>query len=84
LGKLEGSQAMVFTAPSNAVALAPVSGCGSQAFITRDGGRTWEPGGCIAADGIEGITANTATLLAQVGGELYTSSDNAESWTQPQ
>jgi photosystem II stability/assembly factor-like uncharacterized protein len=83
LGKLEGAHAMVFTAPSNAVALAPVAGCGAQALLTRDGGRTWDAGGCIASEGIEGIAANESTLVAQVGGELFISTDNAESWTQP-
>jgi photosystem II stability/assembly factor-like uncharacterized protein len=83
LGKLEGAHAMVFTAPSNAVALAPVTGCGAQALLTRDGGRTWDAGGCIASEGIEGIAANESTLVAQVGGELFISTDNAESWTQP-
>jgi hypothetical protein len=83
LGELRGAHATVFTTPSNAVALAPVSGCGAQALLTRDGGRTWDAGGCIASDGIEGIASNGATLLARVGGELYTSADNAESWTQP-
>jgi hypothetical protein len=83
LGELEGAHATVFTGPSNAVSLAPVSGCGAQALLTRDGGRTWESGGCISSEGIEGIASNGATLVAQVGGELYSSSDNAESWTQP-
>jgi photosystem II stability/assembly factor-like uncharacterized protein len=83
LGLLEGAHEMAFTGLSNAVALAPIAGCGAQAFLTRDGGRTWDAGGCIASEGIEGITSNGATLLAQVGGDLFTSADNGESWSQP-
>lgn len=82
LGQLEGAVVMVFTAPSNAVALAPVSGCGAQSFLTRDGGRSWESAGCIPVDGIEGLASNGAALVAQVGGEIFLSADNAESWTQ--
>jgi hypothetical protein len=83
LGELEGAHATVFTGPSYAVALAPVNGCGAQAYLTRDGGRTWDAVGCIASEGIEGVASNGAMLLARVGGELFTSTDNAESWTQP-
>jgi photosystem II stability/assembly factor-like uncharacterized protein len=82
LGKLEGAHEVVFLGLSNAVALAPVIGCGARAFRTRDAGRTWDAGGCIASEGIEGLTSNGATLLAQVGGELYTSTNDAQSWTQ--
>jgi len=50
-----------------------------------DACRADEPVGAAGEflDGIEGIAANESTLVAQVGGELFISTDNAESWTQP-
>lgn len=83
LGELGGLRRGSFYAPGNAVALAAYEGCGAQSFTTRDAGRTWSEGVCLGEGGAEALGASPTLVVAQVGGELFVSSDRGATWSQP-
>jgi len=83
LGRLPGARAVVYESPGDGFALARADGCAAQSYATIDGGREWERTGCISAEGIQGIAFNDATMVAQVGDEIFQSTDDGQTWSQP-
>ncbi|CAN5219680.1 hypothetical protein BH09ACT10_BH09ACT10_22640 [soil metagenome] len=83
VGTLTDVRAAVFPAPGNGMALAKFQGCAAQTFTTRNGGRDWTAAGCITGEKAEAIAFNGTTLIAQVSGEIYTSTNKGTSWSQP-
>jgi hypothetical protein len=79
-GELRGTGDGTYNA---GVALAVFNGCAAQEFTTRDGGRTWAPGGCISGEPAQAIAATDGGVAAVVDSQLYTSSDAGQSWSQP-
>lgn len=83
LGRLDDVRAASFTTFNAGVALAVYNGCAAQEFTTRDSGRTWAPGGCIAGEPAQAIAATDGDLAAIVATQLYTSDNAGRSWSQP-
>lgn len=83
LGSLPNVRTATFPAPSLGYALATYQGCAAQSFSTRDGGRTWTPGGCITGEPAGAIAATDTTVGAVVDGQFYASSDRGVSFSQP-
>lgn len=83
LGHLDDVRAASFTTYNAGVALAVFNGCAAQEFTTRDGGRTWAPGGCISGEPAQAIATSDGGLTAVVDSQLYTSTDAGRSWSQP-
>ena len=83
LGRLDNVRVASFTTFNAGYALAVYQGCAAQEFTTRDGGRTWAPGGCITGEPAQAIGANDTGLVAVVAGQLYASDNGGKSWAQP-
>lgn len=81
LGRLDNVRVASYASPSKAYALAKYQGCAANAFVTRDGGRTWTPGGCISGDPAQALTQSSDRLVARVDGDLYVSRDEGASWS---
>jgi len=81
LGRLDNVRVASYASPSKAYALAKYQGCAANAFVTRDGGRTWSPGGCISGDPAQALTQASDRLVARVDGGLYVSRDEGASWS---
>lgn len=83
LGRLDNVRVAAFSSFNAGYALAVHQGCAAQAFTTRDGGRTWSPGGCISGEPAQAIEANDTGLVALVDSGLYASDDGGKNWSQP-
>lgn len=83
LGRLDNVRVASFTTFNAGYALAVYQGCAAQEFTTRDGGRTWAPGGCITGEPAQAIGANDTGLVAIVDSQLYVSDNGGKSWAQP-
>ncbi len=83
LGRLDNVRVASFTTFNAGYALAVYQGCAAQEFTTRDGGRTWAPGGCISGEPAQAIGANDTGLLAIVKSQLYASDNGGKRWAQP-
>ncbi|VXB52691.1 hypothetical protein [Aeromicrobium sp. 9AM] len=83
LGHLDNVRVASFTTFNAGYALAAYQGCAAQQFTTRDGGRTWAPGGCISGEPAQAIGANDTGLVALVANQLYASDNGGKSWAQP-
>ncbi|MRJ75567.1 hypothetical protein GEV29_03375 [Aeromicrobium sp. SMF47] len=83
LGRLDNVRVATFSTPSKGYALARYNGCGANQFSTTDGGVTWTPGGCIAGDPAQAISATVNGLAAVVADQPYVSTDDGKSWMQP-
>jgi len=81
LGRLDNVRVTTYASPSKAYALAKYQGCAANAFVTRDGGRSWTPGGCISGDPAQALAQSSDRLMAQVDGKLYVSRDEGASWS---
>lgn len=82
LGRLDNLRVATFTTPSAGYALARYNGCAANAFTSKDGGATWQPGGCITGEPAQGIAASANELVAIVADGLY-SSTTGQTWMQP-
>jgi hypothetical protein len=83
LGRLDNLRVTTFSTPTAGYALARYNGCGANEFTTVDGGVTWTPGGCISGEPAQAIAANANGLTAVVDGEVYVSTDDGKTFTQP-
>jgi hypothetical protein len=83
LGRLDNVRVASFVTFNAGYALAVYQGCAAQEFTTRDGGRTWAPGGCISGEPAQAIGANDTGLVAIVNSQLYASDNGGKSWDQP-
>lgn len=83
LGRLDNVRVASFTTFNAGYALAVYRGCAAQEFTTRDGGRTWAPGGCISGEPAQAIGANDTVLVGVVANQLYASDNGGKSWAQP-
>jgi hypothetical protein len=83
LGRLDNVRVATFTTFNAGYALAVYQGCAAQEFTTRDGGRTWAPGGCISGEPAQAIGANDTMLVGVVADQLYASDNGGKSWAQP-
>ena len=83
LGRLDNVRVASFTTFNAGYALAVYQGCAAQEFTTRDGGRSWAPGGCISGEPAQAIGANDTGLVAVVADQLYASDNGGKSWAQP-
>ncbi len=82
LGRLDNVRVASFVSFNTGHALAVFRGCAAQEMTTRDGGRTWKPGGCITGERAQAIAASDSGLMAVVDDELYRSDDAGSSWSQ--
>lgn len=82
LGRLDNLRVATFTTPTAGYALARYNGCAANAFTSKDGGATWQPGGCITGEPAQAIAASANGLVAIVADGLY-SSTTGETWMQP-
>jgi photosystem II stability/assembly factor-like uncharacterized protein len=83
LGRLDNIRVSTFITPSSGFALARYNGCAANGFSTTDGGVTWTPGGCIAGEPAQAISATSNGLTAVVADAAFVSADSGQSWTQP-
>jgi hypothetical protein len=83
LGRLDNVRVASFTTFNAGYALAVYQGCAAQEFTTRDGGRTWAPGGCISGEPAQAIGSNDTGLVAIVKSQLYASDNGGKTWDQP-
>ncbi len=83
LGRLDNVRVAKFTTFNAGYALAVYQGCAAQAFKTRDGGRSWAPGGCITGEPAQAIAANDTGLVAVVQNAFYGSDTSGKDWKQP-
>jgi hypothetical protein len=82
LGRLDNVRVASFSSFSTGYALAVYRGCAAQEMTTRDGGRTWRPGGCITGERAQAIDATDGDLLAVVDEQFYASKDAGTSWKE--
>ncbi|MDQ3155662.1 MAG: hypothetical protein M3Q98_02905, partial [Actinomycetota bacterium] len=81
LGTLPDLRAVDYSSPSVGVALARFEGCPAQAFLTRDGGKSWTKQGCINGSRADTLAFNGLGWVAQVSGVLYVSLDYGKTWS---
>jgi hypothetical protein len=82
LGRLDNVRVASFSSFNTGHALAVYQGCAAQEMTTRDGGRTWRPGGCISGERAQAVGAQDGALMAVVDGKLYVSEDAGASWKE--
>jgi hypothetical protein len=83
LGRLDNVRVANFSTFNAGYALAVYQGCAAREFTTRDGGRSWAPGGCITGEKAQAIASNDTGLVAVVDGGFYASDNSGLKWTQP-
>lgn len=82
LGRLDNVRVASFSSFSTGYALAVYRGCAAQEMTTRDGGLTWQPGGCITGERAQAIDAKGGDLMAVVDEQFYVSQDAGTSWKE--
>lgn len=80
VGELDRVRAISYSSPSDAVALAPQSGCAAEVLSTADGGRTWTSLTCLEGARAEALWAGSDGILAQVSNIVYRSTDGGRTW----
>lgn len=83
LGRLDNVRVANFATFNAGYALAVFQGCAAKEFTTRDGGRTWAPGGCITGEPAQAIASNDTGLVAVVNNSFYASDNSGIKWTAP-
>jgi photosystem II stability/assembly factor-like uncharacterized protein len=83
LGSLPGAVDIRFTSAGVGVALAKQEGCPAAVMQSVDGGARWTRLGCLPGAEPRAIGSMGSTIAAQVGDQLYVSSDGGKSWPGP-
>ena len=80
LGRLAGAVDIRFTTPGDGVALAAQPGCPAAVLDTVDGGTTWSRLACLPGRAPRAVATAGDVVAAQVGRELYVSTDGGTTW----
>jgi len=84
LGGLPGAVDIAYQTPADAWGLAATSECPAAVLQTADGGADWEETACLDTDGEPyAVSVADGVVLAQIGGDLLTSSDGGATFAQP-
>ncbi len=84
LGSLPGGADVTYDGPGAGWGLAATLDCPAAALRTVDGGASWEPTGCIRAQGqLQAIAATGEVVAVHVGGVLFTSTDGGVTFAEP-
>ncbi len=83
LGSLPGAVDIRFTSAGVGVALAKQKGCAAAVMQSVDGGAGWDRLGCLPGAEPLAIGSQGSTIAAQVGDNLYVSTDGGKSWPGP-
>ncbi len=77
---LRGASAIGFASATSGTALVKSADCGAAAFVTTNGGQSWQERGC-AGDALAAALLDQGSLVyALVGDEVRVSGDGAKTW----
>jgi hypothetical protein len=81
VGGVKAVRALSFASPTSGVALVQTDDCSVSAFVTADGGDTWNQRGCVEGQTGQAVLDQGTRLLASVDATVSESADGGLTWT---
>jgi photosystem II stability/assembly factor-like uncharacterized protein len=80
---VKAARAVSFVSATSGVVLEQTSDCAARAFVTADGGDTWDRRGCVGGQQAQSVLDQGKRMLSVVDAKVFASSDGGLTWQKP-